>query len=66
MGVACNTYGGDENCLRGFGWGKLMERDHLELPGVDGRIILRSILGIGMWGLECIDLAQNWTGGGHL
>jgi len=24
----------------GFGWGNLRERDHLEVPGVDGRIIL--------------------------
>ena len=27
----------------GFWWGNLMERDHLRDPGVDGRIILRSI-----------------------
>jgi len=27
----------------GFCWGKLRERDHLEDPGVDGRIILRWI-----------------------
>ena len=27
----------------GFGWGNLRGRDHLEDPGVDGRIILRWI-----------------------
>jgi len=24
-----------------FWWGNLMERDHLEEPGIDGRIIIR-------------------------
>jgi hypothetical protein len=28
----------------GFWWGNLSERDHLEDPSVDGRIILRWIL----------------------
>jgi hypothetical protein len=27
----------------GFWWGNLRERDHLEDPGIDGRIILRWI-----------------------
>jgi hypothetical protein len=27
----------------GFWWGNLKERDHLEYPGIDGRIILRWI-----------------------
>jgi hypothetical protein len=29
--------------LSGFGWGVLRERDHVEDPGVEGRIILRWI-----------------------
>jgi hypothetical protein len=36
-----------------------MERDHLEEPGVDERIILRWILGSGMGGMEWIDLTPN-------
>ena len=28
----------------GFGWGNLRERDHLEDPVIDGRIILRWII----------------------
>jgi len=51
-GVACSAYGGDENCLPDFGGGKLMERNHLEEPSVNGRMILRWILGSGMWGME--------------
>jgi hypothetical protein len=35
MGVACGTYGGEEN-LYGFLWGNLNKRDHL-----DGRILLK-------------------------
>jgi len=39
MGGACSTYG-KEMCT-GFSWGNMRERDHLEDPGVDGKIILR-------------------------
>jgi len=41
MGGACNTYGGRRELYTGFWWGNLMERDHLEDPRVDRRVILR-------------------------
>jgi len=44
----------------GIWWGKQRERDHLEDPGADGRIILRWIFKrVGCWGMNWIDLAQN-------
>jgi len=39
MGGACNTYCGET--YKGLWWGNLREREHLEDPGVNGRIILR-------------------------
>jgi len=44
-----------------FWWGNLRERDHLETPGIDGRIILIWIFR--KWdvgGMDWIDLAQDW------
>jgi hypothetical protein len=41
MGGACSAYGRKERCVKGFGGGNLKERDHLEGPDVDGKIILR-------------------------
>jgi hypothetical protein len=34
---------GREELRTGFWWGNLRDRDHLEDPGVDGRVILRWI-----------------------
>jgi hypothetical protein len=45
VGGACDMY--QEG--RGFWWGNLRERDHLEDPGLDGRIILRWKWDGGAW-----------------
>jgi len=48
-------------------WGNLRERDHLEYPFVDRRIILRWIfrkLDVGIW--TGSSLFRIGTGGGHL
>jgi hypothetical protein len=39
--------------------GNLRKRDHLKDPGIDGRIILRWVLGSGIGGMESIALAQD-------
>jgi len=44
MGRTCSTYGGRGEVHTGFWWGNLREGDHLEGPGIDGKIILRLIL----------------------
>ena len=43
MGGACGMYGGRRR-VDTFRFGNLMEADHLEELGVDGRIILKLIL----------------------
>jgi len=67
MGVACSTCGERRGIYTGFLVGKLREIDHLQDPGVDGRIILRRIFrkwDVGVW------TGSMWlgigTGGGHL
>jgi len=43
----------------GFWWSNLKERDHLEVQGVDGRIILTWIFREWDRYMDWIDLAQN-------
>jgi hypothetical protein len=57
MGEACNVWGKEEACA-GFRWGNLRERDHLEDPGIDGRIILKWIFKKWVWEMDWIGLAQ--------
>ena len=42
-----------------FWWGNMRERDHLEDPGVGGRIIFLVFQEVGCAGMGWIDLAQN-------
>jgi hypothetical protein len=49
MSGACSTYR-ERTGVTGFWWENLMERDRLEDPGVDGRIIFRWIF-------------RKWNGG---
>jgi len=41
MGGACSTYGKRREIYTRFWWENLRGRDHLEVPDIDGRIILR-------------------------
>jgi hypothetical protein len=45
IGQACSVYGREEMCVHtGFWWGALREKEILEDIGVDGSIILESVL----------------------
>jgi len=68
VGWACSTYMARKG-LRGQGFGmvNLSERDHLEDPGLDRRIVLRRLFrkwDVGAWtGSMCLRIG---TGGGYL
>jgi hypothetical protein len=50
---------GREEACTGFWWGSLKERDYLEGPGIDCRIILRWMLEKWGGGMAWIDLPQD-------
>ena len=52
--------------LSGFLWGNLMERDHFQNLGIDGRIILKGIFNKWDGGIDWINLALHGIGGGLL
>ena len=54
-----NTCGGRGEVHRGFWWGNLRERDHLEVQDLDWRIILRWIFRKWVGGMDWIVLAQD-------
>ena len=55
----CSTYGGEERCIGVMG-GDLKERDNLEDPDVDGRILLRWIFRKWDWrGMNWTDLVKD-------
>jgi hypothetical protein len=66
MDGACSMYGGEQRCIQCL-VGNLRERDHLEYPGIDGRIISRWIFR--KWRVRAwtgLIWLRTGTGGGHL
>jgi hypothetical protein len=67
MGWVCSTYGGRGEAYTGFRWRNLRERDHLEDPGIDGRIILGCMFRKwDVWVWIGSSWLRIWTGDGHL
>ena len=57
MGGVCSTFFGE--VYIGFWWGNLGERDHLEDPDLDGRIVLKWIFRKWDGGMDWIDLSED-------
>jgi hypothetical protein len=58
---------GELEVYTGFWWGNVRKRNHLEYPGVDGRIILAWIFRKwDVWGWTGSMWLRIGTGGGHL
>ena len=57
MSGACSTCGGRVEVHTGFWWGNQRERNHLEDPGVDGRVIKKDFQEVGWGRMGWIDLA---------
>ena len=66
MGGANSTYG-ERRGVKRVWWGNMRKREHMEEPGVDGRIILRWIFIVVSGGMDWIELGLGReTGGGLL
>ena len=63
MGGACSTHG---KVFTGFWLGDLRDGDRLEHPGINGRIILKSIFRKWMRDMDESIWLRTRTGGGHL
>jgi hypothetical protein len=60
MGWAGSKYEGKDTCIQQFDGGNLRARDHLEDPGVDGRVLKWIVKTFdGVWSVTSRTLADN-------